>query len=60
MDLEIIEIRERMEQLTLKVQQEAKVHWRYKWPLNMKVKWIVQKLLARRQQQELRRWLREV
>jgi hypothetical protein len=28
--------------------------------LNRKVKWLVQKLLARKQQQELRRWLREV
>jgi hypothetical protein len=36
MDLELIEIRARMEQLTLKVQQEAKVHWRYEWPLKKK------------------------
>jgi hypothetical protein len=49
-----------MEQLTLKMQQETKVHWRYKWPLNRKVKWHVQKLLARKQQQELRKWLRHV
>jgi hypothetical protein len=28
--------------------------------LKRKVKWHVQKLLARKQQQELRRWLREV
>jgi hypothetical protein len=58
MDLELIEIREIMEKLALKMQQETRVHWRYKWPLNMKVKWLVQKLLARKQQQELRRWLR--
>jgi hypothetical protein len=51
MDLELIEIRERMEQLTLKMQQEEKVHWRYEWPLNRKEKWHVQKLLARRKQQ---------
>jgi hypothetical protein len=38
-----------MEQLTLKMQQEAKVRWRYEWPLNRKVKWHVQKLLVRKQ-----------
>jgi hypothetical protein len=47
-----------MEQLTLKMQQETKVHWRYKWGLNKKEKWPVQKLLARKQQQAVRRWLR--
>jgi hypothetical protein len=52
------EIRARMEQLTLKMQQEEKVHWRYEWPLNRKAKWPVQKLLARKQQQELRKWMR--
>jgi hypothetical protein len=57
-DKELAEIRARMEQLTLKMQQEAKVHWRYEWPLNRKAKWPVQKLLARKQQQELRKWLR--
>jgi hypothetical protein len=57
-DKELAEIRARMEQLTLKMQQEAKVHWRYEWPLNKKAKWPVQKLLARKQQQELRKWLR--
>jgi hypothetical protein len=57
-DKELIEIRARMEQLTLKMQQEAKVHWRYEWPLNRKAKWPVQKLLARKQQQAVRRWLR--
>jgi predicted Mrr-cat superfamily restriction endonuclease len=49
-----------MEQVTLKMQQETKVHWRYEWPLNRKVKWHVQKLLARKMQQELRKWLRQV
>ena len=57
-DKELAEIRTRMEQLTLKMQQEAKVHWRYEWPLNRKAKWPVQKLLVRKQQQELRKWLR--
>jgi hypothetical protein len=58
MDMELIEIRENMERLALKMQQEAKVHWRYEWPLNRKAKWPIQKLLARKQQHELRKWLR--
>jgi hypothetical protein len=49
MDLELIEISEIMEKMALKMQQEARVHWRYEWTLNMKVKWLVQKLLARKQ-----------
>jgi hypothetical protein len=32
-----------------------KVRWRYKWPLNKKEKWPVQKLLARKQQQPVRK-----
>jgi hypothetical protein len=27
-----------MENLALKMQQEAKTHWRYEWPLKRKVK----------------------
>jgi DNA-directed RNA polymerase subunit E'/Rpb7 len=46
-DKELIEIRARMEQLTLNMKQETKVHWTYEWPLNGKVKWLVQKLLTR-------------
>jgi hypothetical protein len=42
------------------MQQEAKVHWRYECPVNRREKWLVQKLLARKQKQELRRWLREL
>jgi hypothetical protein len=37
-DKELTEIRVRMEQLTLKMQQEAKVHWRYEWPMTKRVK----------------------
>jgi hypothetical protein len=48
MDLELNEIRERMEQLALRMHKEEKVHWRYECPLNRKVKWHVQKLLARK------------
>jgi hypothetical protein len=59
-DLELNEIRARMEQLELRMQQEAKIHWRYECPLNMKEKCPVQKLLAKKKQQELRRWLREL
>jgi hypothetical protein len=32
----------------------------YEWPLRRKAKWPVKKLLARRQQRLLRRWLRYV
>jgi hypothetical protein len=32
----------------------------YEWPLRRKEKWPVQKLLARKQQQELKKWLRYV
>jgi hypothetical protein len=42
----------------LKMQQEAQVHWRYEWPMKQRVKWLVQKLFSRRQQQVLKRWLR--
>jgi hypothetical protein len=51
MDLELNEIRERMEQLTLKMQRDAKAHWVYEWPMKKKVKWPVKRLLARGQQQ---------
>jgi hypothetical protein len=60
MDLELAEIRARMEELALRVQQNAKTHWVYEWPLRRKAKWPVKKLLARRQQRLLRRWLRYV
>jgi len=43
----------------LDMQQEEHVHWRYEWPMKHKIKCLVQNLLARRQQQVLRRWLRE-
>jgi hypothetical protein len=45
MDKEIEEIRVEMERLTLKIQQEAQVHWKYEWPMKQRVKWSVQKLL---------------
>jgi hypothetical protein len=60
MDLEFIEIRARMERLALKMQHEAKVHWKYEWPLKSEVKWPIQKLFTRKKQQEVKRWLRHV
>jgi len=47
-----------MERLAFNMQHEAKVHWRYEWPLKRTNKWLVHKLLAREQLQMLRKWLR--
>jgi hypothetical protein len=47
-----------MERLTWKMQQEEKVHWTYEWTLKRKVKWPLQKLLARKKQQVVRKWMR--
>ena len=46
-DNELIEIRERMEELALWMQQDAKLHWVYEWPMKTKVKWPIHKLLAK-------------
>jgi hypothetical protein len=51
MDKELEEIRVELDRITLKMQQEAQVHWRYEWPMKQREKWHVQKLLARRQQE---------
>jgi len=48
MDKELIEIREKMEELALQMQQDEKSHWVYEWPMKMKVKWPVRELVARR------------
>ena len=48
MDKELAEVRERMEELALRVQQNAKTHWVYEWPLRRKAKWSIKKLLAKR------------
>jgi hypothetical protein len=58
MDKELAEIRVRMEELALRVQQNARTRWVYEWPLRRKAKWLVKKLLARGQRRLLRRWLR--
>jgi hypothetical protein len=58
MDKELIEIRERMEELAFRMQQSARTQWVYEWPMKTKVKWPVKELLAKKQQQELGKWLR--
>jgi hypothetical protein len=40
-DKEINEIREQMEKLGFKMQQDAKMHWVYEWPMKNKVKWPI-------------------
>jgi hypothetical protein len=55
---ELEKVRAEIEKMMLKMQQEAQGGWTYEWPLKRKVKWPVQKLLARGQQQVLKRWLR--
>jgi hypothetical protein len=48
-----------MDELELQVQQEAKSHWVYEWPMKKaKIKWPVKELKARRQQRLLKGWLR--
>jgi hypothetical protein len=48
-DKELSEIRARMEQLAFQMQQSARARWVYEWPMKTKVKWSIQKLLAREQ-----------
>jgi hypothetical protein len=60
MDKELRDIREDMEKIAFKMQQEARACWRYEWPLKRTTKCHVWKLLARGQQQVLKRWLRYV
>jgi hypothetical protein len=52
------EIRARMDELALRMQQNAKSRWVYEWPMKMKVKWPVRELMAKRQQRLLKIWLR--
>jgi hypothetical protein len=58
MDKELTEIRARMEELALQMQQDARSHWVYEWPMKTKVKWPVREMLARRQRRLLKMWLR--
>jgi hypothetical protein len=39
MEKELSEIQAQMEKLAFNMQQEAKVHWRYEWPLKRTTKW---------------------
>jgi hypothetical protein len=48
MDKELSEIRAQMEKLAFKMQQDAKVHWVYEWPMKKKVKWPVQEIVGQR------------
>ena len=47
MDLELAEVRERIEKLALRMQRDARTYWVYEWPMKRKVKWLVKKLLVR-------------
>jgi hypothetical protein len=58
MSLELDVIRTSMEKIAFKIQQNAKAHWVYEWPMQKKLKWLLHKFLARGQQQLLNRWLR--
>jgi hypothetical protein len=49
MDKELSEIRAKMERLAFKMQQEAKVHWRYEWPLKRTTKWHVRKVVGQKE-----------
>jgi hypothetical protein len=47
-DKELSEIQAQMETLAFKMQQEARVCWRYEWPSKRKSKWLVQNLLTKK------------
>jgi len=59
MDNKLNEIRAHMEKLAFRMKQNSKVHWRYGFPLKRTARWNFQKLLIIRQQQTLKRWLRD-
>jgi hypothetical protein len=60
MDRELAEIRVRMDELALWVQQDTRSRWVYEWPMRMKEKWPVRALMAKRHQRLLKIWLRHV
>jgi hypothetical protein len=61
MDKELADINREMEELEMKMQQEAKSRWVHEWPMKTpKVKWPVRELMVKGQQRLLRRWLRYV
>jgi hypothetical protein len=56
---ELANIRERMKELELRMQQNTKPRWVYEWPVKkLKIKWPVNELMARRKHRMLRGWLR--
>ena len=60
-DEELADIKKEMEKLALRMQQKTKPRWVYEWPMKKpKVKWSVKELMARRQHNMLRGWLRYV
>jgi hypothetical protein len=48
MDLEFNEIRERMEKLVFKMQEDARAHWVYEWPMKKRVKWPSKEIVGQR------------
>jgi hypothetical protein len=40
-DKELEDIREELDKMTLKMQKEEQVCWRYEWPLKRGVKWPI-------------------
>jgi hypothetical protein len=48
MEKELIEIRERMEEFSFRMQQDVKPRWVCEFPMKTKVKWPVKELLTRR------------
>jgi hypothetical protein len=57
-DEELTEIRAKMEELALQMQQDAKSRWVYEWPMKTKVKWPVRELLAKKTVKTVKGWLR--
>jgi hypothetical protein len=57
-DKELTEIRVRMEELAMQMQQDTKSRWVYEWLLRRKVKWPVREFLTRRQWRLFKGWLR--
>jgi hypothetical protein len=48
-DEELTDIKEKLEKLALRMQQNAKSRWVYEWPMRkLKEKWVVKELMARR------------
>jgi hypothetical protein len=56
---ELADIRARMEELELRMQQKAKLRWVYEWPMRKaKEKWPVKQLMVIKQRRLIRGWLR--